>query len=75
MNVLCICFCFIYFKGNEFFCEIPEEYISDEFNLTGLSETLGTYYDYALDTILDREDTYGMLFYLCVSFVEAQGVS
>jgi len=41
-------------KGNEFFVEVPEEFIQDEFNLYGLSNTVQNY-DYALDMILDNE--------------------
>ena len=41
-------------KGNEFFCEVEEDFIQDDFNLAGLSSRV-PYYEYALDTILDVE--------------------
>jgi len=41
-------------KGNEFFVEVPEDFIQDEFNLYGLSSTVQNY-EYALDMILDNE--------------------
>lgn len=49
-------FCSI--RGNEFFVEIEEEYIHDEFNLTGLSSEV-PYYEYALDMILDADPPNG----------------
>lgn len=41
-------------KGNELFCEIDPDFVSDSFNLTGLAAEV-PYYEFALDVILDVE--------------------
>ncbi|KAL1883886.1 hypothetical protein VTK73DRAFT_7674 [Phialemonium thermophilum] len=46
---------FISSRGNEYFCEIDEDYLTDRFNLTGLNVEV-QYYQYALDLITDVFD-------------------
>jgi casein kinase II subunit beta len=41
-------------QGNEYFTEVAEDFVQDDFNLTGLGNQV-PYYDYALDIILDIE--------------------
>ncbi|CAE7729423.1 CKB1, partial [Symbiodinium microadriaticum] len=49
---------FINLRGNEFFVAIDEDYIQDDFNLTGLN-LMVPYYDHALDLILDSDPPLG----------------
>jgi len=46
---------FLSSKGNEYFCEVEEEYILDRFNLTGLNTEVANY-SQALDLITDNID-------------------
>lgn len=45
--------------GREYFAEVPEEFIEDEFNMTGLSHVV-PYYRQALELILDLEPDDGV---------------
>ncbi|MCJ1434014.1 casein kinase 2 regulatory subunit [Xylographa pallens] len=46
---------FISSRGNEYFCEIDEDYLTDRFNLTGLNTDV-QYYQYSLDMVTDVFD-------------------
>ncbi|KAJ5893931.1 Casein kinase II subunit beta-2 [Penicillium taxi] len=46
---------FVSSRGNEYFCEIDEDYLTDRFNLTGLNTEV-PYYQYALDLVTDVFD-------------------
>jgi hypothetical protein len=41
-------------RGNEYFCQVDEDFIADDFNLTGLDKEV-PYYDAALDMVMDVE--------------------
>lgn len=44
---------FLSSKGNEYFCEVEEDYILDRFNLTGLNAEVSNY-QLALDFVTDN---------------------
>merc|ERR1712072_862987 len=46
---------FISSRGNEYFCEVDEDYLTDRFNLTGLNTEV-QHYQYALDLVTDVFD-------------------
>ena len=50
-------------KGNEYFCEIDEEYMTDRFNLTYLNNEVHHYND-ALELITDSFGT-RLIFVIC----------
>jgi casein kinase II subunit beta len=56
---------FLSSKGNEYFCEVEEDYILDRFNLTGLNNEVSNYAQ-ALDLITDNLG----LSQLCAKFMQ-----
>ena len=42
-------------EGHEFFVEVDEKFISDNFNLWGLKEQIGPKFEKALEMILSKE--------------------
>lgn len=54
-SLTCLYVQFISSRGNEYFCEIDEDYLTDRFNLTGLNTEV-QYYQYALDLVTDVFD-------------------
>ncbi|KAL5197198.1 hypothetical protein ABZP36_000710 [Zizania latifolia] len=48
-------------RGNEFFCQVDDDFMLDDFNLCGLSSQV-PYYDYALELIFDIESSHGDMF-------------
>ncbi|KAI9722798.1 MAG: casein kinase 2 regulatory subunit [Chrysothrix sp. TS-e1954] len=46
---------FITSRGNEYFCDVDEEYLTDRFNLTNLNTEV-SYYQHALDLVTDVFD-------------------
>ncbi|ODO00834.1 casein kinase II subunit beta [Cryptococcus wingfieldii CBS 7118] len=51
---------FLSSKGNEYFCEVDEDYILDRFNLTGLNAEVVQEYPRALSLITDNLDEIGL---------------
>ncbi len=51
---------FVNMRGNDFFCEVEESFIQDDFNLTGLSSQV-PFYEHALDMILDVDIPLGTI--------------
>jgi casein kinase II subunit beta len=54
---------FLSTKGNEYFCEVDEEYILDRFNLTGLNSEVHRY-GMALDLITDAFGEFISILYI-----------